>query len=127
LSLRLPAALILTFAAPLAMALEAQTALGRLLSFGAPALLLLAFRVAVTALGLIAGRLLWRGDDDGWRLVRLWSVAAALATAVTFLTPYFPSNRTPGEKPIALLAWMAVYAVWFVIAHRQTRLKAAPS
>jgi hypothetical protein len=121
LSLRLPAALTLTIAAPLAMALEAQTALGRLLSFGAPALLLLAFRIAVTALGLIAGRLLWRGDDDGWRLVRLWSVAAALATAVTFLTPYFPSNRTPGEKPIALLAWMAVYAAWFVIAHRQTR------
>jgi hypothetical protein len=121
LSLRVPAAAILAIAAPLALALEAQTALGRLLSFGAPALLLLAFRIAVTALGLIAGRLLWRGDDDGWRLVRLWSVTAALATAVTFLTPYFPSNRAPGEKPIALLAWMAVYAAWFVMAHRQMR------
>ena len=120
-SLRVPAAFILTIAAPLAFALEVQTSLGRLVSFGAPALLLLAFRVAVTTLGLIAGRLLWRGDEDGWRLVRLWSVAAALATAVTFLTPYFPSNRTPGEKPVALLAWMAVYATWLVVAHRHVR------
>ena len=120
-SLRLITAVVLAFVGPLAFALELQTAIGRLSAFGAPALGLLALRAAVTALGLVAGRLLWRDDTDGWRLVRIWSIAAAMAHVATFLTPYFPSNRTPGEKRLALLVWLLAYVAWFLVAHWQTK------
>jgi hypothetical protein len=117
------AALLLVIVAPAAFALEAQAAVGRLLGFGAPAIALLVVRAAVTILGLVAGLALRRGDEGGWRLVRAWSVAAAGATLVTFLTPYFPSNRAPGEKRLALAAWLLVYAAWFVIAHTRGRAR----
>lgn len=117
------AALVLAVIAPVAFALEAQNALGRLLSFGAPALLLAFARAGVTTLGLVAGRLLWRGEAEGWRLVRWWSLAAAAATTATFLTPYFPSNRAPGEKWLALAAWLVVYALWFVVATRKASVR----
>ena len=115
-SLHQVAALVLAVVGPLAFALEVQLALGRLWSFGAPAFLLLALRAAVTVLGLIAGRRLWQDATDGWRLVRLWAVASSVALALTYATPYFPSNRTPPEKRGWFYAWLAIYAVWAIVA-----------
>jgi hypothetical protein len=115
------AAVVLLVVGPLAFAVEVQLALARLLMFGLPALLLLAARIAVVALGVAAGRLLWSGDVVGWRLARVWSVAAALLLALTFATPYFPSNRTPSEKRVTLVVWLLVYAAWFVVSTWRAR------
>ena len=114
---------MLTVVSPLAFALELQGALHRLLDFGAPALLLLACRVAVVIAGFVAGRRLWDGDVEGWRVVRLWAIGAAAALVLTFATPYFPSNRTPAEKRLALAAWLCVYAGWIAAAtwRRETK------
>jgi hypothetical protein len=121
LSLHSAAALVLAFIGPLAFALEVQAALPRLLSFGLPALLLLAARTGVTVLGLIAGRRLSAAAADGWRLARLWAIAAAAAHVITLSTPWFPSNRTPGEKRFAFIFWLAIYAGWAALATRQAR------
>ncbi len=89
---------------PLAYALTASAALGRLTLYGLPAFGLLAFRAGVTALGVAAGLALWRREGYAPRLARWWVVGHALALVVTFGTPYFPSNRLPRLKPVTLAA-----------------------
>jgi hypothetical protein len=126
LTLRLCAAALLTVVSPLAFAIEVQGALDRLLDYGAPALFLLAFRTAVIIVGFVGGRRLWDGDVEGWRLVRLWAIGAAIALVLTFATPYFPSNRTPSDKRLALAGWLCVHAAWVLLSSRRIH-GAAPS
>jgi hypothetical protein len=110
---------------PLALALVASSALERLLHYGVPALALLGYRMLVTGIGLAAGRALWTGRPGGVRLARMWAVAAAIATGVTFWTPYFPSNRVPGTKGPTLAAILLFDAAVYAYLTRSARVRAA--
>lgn len=93
---------------PLRFAFVAAAALSRVLDHGVLAIALLLYRVVVTGLGLTAGRHLWTHADP--TLARLFLAANAVAVALTFATPYFPSNRVPGTKLPELLLILAAHA-----------------
>ena len=112
-------ALLMVVVEPLSFALLASGALLRLVSYGLPALLLLAFRVGVTGFGIVAGRALWRDDPGASGLARLWLILSSAATTLTFVTPYFPSNRLPDTKWPILAAILTVNALFFFVLGRR--------
>lgn len=119
-------AFVLVVWQPVSFAMAASAALERLVSYGAPALLLLTLRVGVTGLGIAAGRALWAQRPDARRLT-LWCLAlASAATVLTLVTPYFPSNRTPGGKRLAAAAVLAHNAAWAIVVSRSRRLDEPP-
>ena len=116
-------ALLLVVWYPLSFALTASSALERLISYGGPAMLLLALRVGVTGLGIAAGRALW-GLGPHARRLTLWFLAlASLAMLLTAVTPYFPSNRTRAGKRLAVSAILLHNAAWAVVVARSRRLE----
>lgn len=99
---------------PVRFAVVAAAAFSRVLDHGVPGVALLVVRVVVTGIGLTGGRFLWtRGDPT---LARLFLACNAAAVTVTFLTPYFPSNRVPGTKlpEWALLMGLHLLAYWWL-------------
>lgn len=93
---------------PVRFGLVASAALPRVLDHGAPGLALLVVRIVLTGIGLTGGRFLWSRDDP--TLARLFFAGNAVAVTLTFLTPYFPSNRVPGTKLPEWAVLMAVHA-----------------
>jgi len=110
---------------PVTFAFTASSSLGRLSGFGAPAFALLGARIAVTGLGIVAGRALWQGAPFGLRAARLWLVLASLVLVVTFSTPYFPSNRLPGTKGPLLTLLLLHHGAWYLYLRRSRRVRAA--
>jgi hypothetical protein len=117
-------AFLMAIWAPLAFALEASASVGRLLTYGTPAILLLLYRVGTTGLGIAAGRALWMVRPGAPVLARAWLVLDALATTLALLTPYFPSNRVPGTKGPVLALLLAVNAAWLLFLSRSRRVQA---
>lgn len=107
---------------PLSFAVVASGSLRRLAIYGAPAWLLLICRVLVTGYGVAAGRAVWHRDSSARTMVSVWAALAAVATVVTSVTPYFPSNRLPGMKAPLLVLTLAYYAAVALGAARTTRL-----
>lgn len=109
---------------PLSFALVASSALDRLARYGLPALALLAFRVTVTGFGIAAGRALWTLRPHGRAMALAWLGLAAMASVITFGTPYFPSQRSPGAKTLALLLSLAFDAGWAAYLLASPRVRA---
>lgn len=110
---------------PLRFAIVGAAALSRVIDHGAPAIALLLSRVVITGLGLTAGRHLWSHADP--TLARIFLVANAVAVAITFATPYFPSNRVPGTKLPELLIVLAVHAAAYAwLGRRQADGRGGP-
>jgi hypothetical protein len=109
---------------PLTFALEASSALSRVLSFGAAGVGLLVFRIAVTGLGVAAGRALSAGRHGAVALTRAWLLLDAAAATVTFGTPYFPDNRVPGTKWQTLTLILVFNGMWWVYLRRSRRIRA---
>lgn len=110
---------------PLSFALVAASALPRLIEYGVPALLLLALRVAITALGIVAGRALWTGQHGAPNLGQWWALLHAAAAVLTFSTPYFPGSRPPGLKRASLAAIVAWDLAWGAYLRWSPRVRAA--
>lgn len=109
---------------PLTFGLTASAALPRLWSYGLPALLLLAVRIALTGVGLVLGRSLWQASPDAPRRARLWLALSSLASIVTFATPYFPSNRLPGTAAPTLAVILAHNLLWYLYLLGSRRVRA---
>ena len=110
---------------PLSFASEASGALTRVLGYGAPALLLLVFRIGVAGLGIAAGRALWSVRPTAPALARAWLALDAAAMTATALTPYFPSNHLPGTKWPMLGFLVAVNGGWLVYLSCASRVREA--
>jgi hypothetical protein len=110
---------------PITLALTASAALDRLTSYGWPALALLAYRAGVAGLGIAAGRALWSQRSEGPVLAQAWAVSHAAAVLLTFVTPFFPSNRLPGTKGPLLVALLAVDAAWWAWLQWSPRVRRA--
>lgn len=106
---------------PLWLALDAQAALPRLASDGAPAWTVLAARSAVVVFGFVAGRLLWLGEAAGLSLVAGWASLSSAAVLLTAVTPYFPGNRPPSLKRLVVAGGCLAYALAAAAAWRATR------
>jgi hypothetical protein len=118
-------AFLLTVWEPLGFALQASSALSRLIHSGVPGLLLLLFRTFVTGLGIAAGIALWTLKPHAFTLAKVWAVCAAVGTVLTLATPYFPSNRLPGTTRLVLVALLAYYGLWLLYLFRSRRVRGA--
>jgi hypothetical protein len=108
---------------PLLLGVLASAALPRLALFGAPAYALLAARGAAAAFGIVAGRRLWSGEDGAWRAALVWLLLSAALALLTLATPYFPANRTPDGKRLAVAVTLVWYGGWvtYVACHAAAR------
>ena len=98
---------------PLWQAVVLEAALPRLLGFGVPALLLVAGRVGVTAIGVAAGLALWRREPAAALLGRVWASSSLIVAFLVWLSPYFPDPRSPSEGRLALAAAAIFYLAWW--------------
>jgi hypothetical protein len=113
---------------PASFAFVAASALDRIVGYGAPAVALLGARLLTTGLGIAAGRALWLLRPGARGLALAWFACASAAQVLTFLTPYFPSNRPPGTKWLVLaglLALQAGGAVYLLVSPRVRQLLVA--
>lgn len=117
-------ALILMAWVPLSLALDASSGLTRLVQYGAPAIALLLLRVSVAGLAVAAGRALWTAQPSALQLARAWLVLDVMSTALTLATPFFPSNRLPGERERDLAISIVVNGAWFAYLNASRRVKA---
>ena len=114
--------LLLTIWEPLSLGLLASAVLPHILDRPA-ALFVLALRVVVTGCGVAAGIALWRFRPHGVALAKIFLVLSALTVVLIYLTPFFPSNRMPGDAvPMATLL-VGYNASWFWYLVRSRRVK----
>ena len=109
---------------PVSLGVAATNALHALATRGTPLALLLAARVLATATGIAAGIAL---VDRAATALVLTRTALTLSTAVDVLvysTPYFPSNRAPGDTQFFIAATLLNYVVWLLYLARSRRVRA---
>jgi hypothetical protein len=108
---------------PASVGLTASRALDSIALGGLAIVLVLLLRLAVTGLGVAAGLALLNRRVGAVAFARFVLVAGAATDAFVYLTPYFPSNRAPGETPIVLVASLAYYAAWLAYLSRSRRVR----
>ena len=50
-------------------------------------------------------------------------VLSAIVDLVVYLTPYFPSNRMPGDTPFYVAASLAYHGAWLADLTRSVRVR----
>ena len=109
---------------PISTGLVASRLLGLLTIRGLPAALALILRLLATGLGVAAGLALL-GRHPGAVMMTKISLAASAATdLILYLTPYFPSNRAPGETPVYVVVSLTYHFVWLAYLFRSRRVAA---
>ena len=108
---------------PISLGLVASSVLDALPARGAPLAALLSVRVLVTASGIAAGLALLAERPSAPALAKASLLASAVTEAFVYSTPYFPSNRLPGETPLVLAASLAYHAAWLVYLIRSERVR----
>jgi len=110
-------ALLLMVWEPLSLALFAAGLLTRLPERGWPAGALLAFRLVVASVGMVAGRALWSGTPGAIALAR-WAVGLALvAVLLTHTTGWWPTTLAPGVRGpaiVVLAGWHVLWLAWLL-------------
>lgn len=106
-------ALLFILAEPLGVAFYAASVLQSVIDRGAWAVLLLAARLAITAIGVGAGLALWNHRPGALSFARVAVALTAIGVLVTFLAPAFPRNRPPGTTGPLLAALLVYYGAWF--------------
>jgi hypothetical protein len=115
--------LLLLIWQPLSLGLVASSVLDALAAGGLPPILVLLTRLLVTGCGIGAGLALL-GRRPGAVTLAKASLALSAATDVfVYTTPFFPSNRAPGEAPIYIVASLAYSTVWFLYLSRSKRVR----
>jgi hypothetical protein len=108
---------------PVSLGLVASNALAALQVRGTPLGILLAARVLVTAFGIAAGIALAARGGPAVPMANAALVLSALMDLVVYLTPYFPSNRMPGDTPIYVAASLAYHGAWLGYLFRSVRVR----
>jgi hypothetical protein len=107
---------------PLSFAVTAAGGLGAISVRGAPVALILVFRLVVVGLGVAAGRALQNLQAGAVSLAKAALVVSAATDVFVYTTPYFPSNRLPGDTVYYIVASLAYHAAWFAYLARSTRV-----
>jgi hypothetical protein len=120
-------ALLLTIGEPFAFALAAAGSFNAVSVRGLPVVGVLVARLLTTALSVAAGRALLDGRALAPALTRVALVASAAVHIVVYLTPYFPSNRLPGQTPLYVTATILYYGSWLAYVLRSKWIAALTS
>jgi hypothetical protein len=117
-------ALLLNIWEPLSFAMVAAGAFNAIAVRGIPVVLVLLARLGTTALCVAAGRALQDRRPAAPSLTKAALILAAGVQLFAYVTPYFPSNRPPGETPL-YVGWTVVYyAGWLLYVQRSRRFAA---
>jgi hypothetical protein len=108
---------------PLSLAVTASSVLNALFVRGAPVAVLLLLRLGVVALGVAAGRALQHLRPDAVALARLALLLSAATDLFVYTTPYFPSNRLPGDTTFYVAASLAYHGAWLAYLARSKRVR----
>ena len=108
---------------PVSLGLVMSRALDALAIRGLPLALVLIMRLLVAAFGIAAGLALL-GRRAGAVTMAKVSLAVSAATDVfVYTTPFFPSNRAPGDTSLVVAASLAYHGVWMMYLFRSKRVK----
>ena len=108
---------------PLSLAVTASSVLNALFVRGAPVAIVLIIRLAVVAFGVAAGRALQNLRQDAVALARLALLMSAATDVFVYTTPYFPSNRLPGDTTFYVVASLAYHGAWLAYLARSKRVR----
>ena len=109
---------------PLSLAVTASSAFNALLVRGAPVAIVLIIRLAVVAFGVAAGLALQNLRPDAVALARAALLLSAATDVFVYTTPYFPSNRFPGDTIFYVAASLAYHGAWLAYLARSRRVRA---
>jgi hypothetical protein len=109
---------------PLSLALTASGALGALSVRGTAVALILILRLIVVGFGMAAGRALQTLQPAALPLAKAALLASAATDVFVYTTPYFPSNRPPGDTPLYVVATLAYHGAWLAYLARSKRVRA---
>jgi hypothetical protein len=115
---------LLTVWEPILFAIAAAGASNAVSVRGLPVVLMLAARLMTVALCVAAGRALSGARSSGPALAKAAVSLSAAVQVLAYVTPYFPSNRPPGQTPIYVVATLAYYGAWFAYLMRSKRVAA---
>ena len=108
---------------PLLYGTAASTAFNAVAVRGTSVALVLGARLLVLGYGVAAGIAL-RSQRSGGVALAISSLAISAAMDVfVFTTPYYPSNRMPGDTPLYVAASLAYYGSWIAYLIRSKRVK----
>lgn len=107
---------------PLSLGLAAAAVLDDLAVRGLPLALVILLRVLVTALGIAAGLALMNRRPAAVTMAKASLVASAATDTFVYLTPFYPSNRMPGDTPFYVVAALAYYTIWLAYLFRARRV-----
>ena len=109
---------------PLSLAVTASNVMNALFLRGAPVAIVLLMRLAVVAFGVAAGRMLQNVRPGAVELARLALLASAALDVFVYTTPFFPSNRMPGDTTFYVIASLAYHGTWIAYLARSKRVRA---
>ena len=115
--------LLLVVWQPLSLALTASTVLAALPVRGLPLVAVLVVRILAAGLGIAAGLALMGRRPGAVALAKVSLIVSAATDLFVYLTPYFPSNRAPGDTAIIVAASLAYYATWLIYLFRSKRIR----
>ncbi len=107
---------------PIGFAMVAAGAFNAISVRGLPVVLVLLARTVAAALCFAAGRALLDRRPSGPALAQ---VALGLSGAIhlfAYVTPYFPSNRMPGDTPLYVAATLIYYGGWLLYLSRSRQV-----
>jgi hypothetical protein len=109
---------------PLSLAVTASSVLNALFLRGAPVAIVLALRLAVVMVGVAAGRMLQNLRPGAVQFTRAALLASAAVDVFVYTTPYFPSNRMPGDTTYYVIASLVYHFGWVAYLARSKRVRA---
>ena len=115
--------LLLLIWQPISLGLVASSILDALASGGLPAVLILLTRLIVTGFGIAAGLALLGRRPGAVTLAKVSLALSAATDVFVYTTPFFPSNRAPGETPVYIAVSVTYSIVWIVYLFRSKRVR----
>jgi hypothetical protein len=90
---------------------------------GLPLAVVMAVRLAVTALGIAAGLALLGARSGAVFIAKVALAASALTDLWLYTSPYVPSNRPPGDALWLVAMSLAYHATWLAYLSRSARVR----
>ena len=81
-------------------------------------------RLFAAALGIAAGLSLLQRKPGAVTIAKASLVFSAAVDVFVYATPWYPSNRPPGDAGFILLASLAYYGLWYAYLTRSRRVAA---
>jgi len=117
-------ALLLTVGEPVSFAAAAAASFNAIAVRGVPVVFVLLFRLGATAMCVAAGRALLDRRSSAPSLTRIALASSLAASVFAAVTPYFPSNRLPGETTVYVAGTILYYGAWLVYVSVSKRVAA---